>query len=69
MFKARRKSDGQLFAIKVIPVDGNAQEWANMAREIMLLRECHHECIVQYVETYHFANTLWVVMEVRGFAV
>ena len=65
VFKARRKSDGALFAIKVIPVEGGEAEWESLAREISVLRDCEHECIVSYIETYYYANTLWVVMEVR----
>lgn len=62
VFRARRRSDGEMVAVKVIPVDSDAQ-CEELMREIDVLRGSDHPCVVKYMETYLFQQTLWVVME------
>lgn len=62
VFRAHRRSDGEVVAVKVIPVDSDAQ-CEELMREIDVLRGSDHPCIVKYMETYLFQQTLWVVME------
>jgi len=59
--KARDKRDGQLVAIKILPLEG--PDVTGLRREINILCNCKSEYIVGYKGTYEKPDEVWIVME------
>jgi len=63
VYKARNKQLGTIFAIKIIPTNGDLN---NLRREIMILKESKSPYIVSYYGSYLKDNKLWLIMEYCG---
>eukprot|EP00727_Mastigamoeba_balamuthi_P013000 m51a1_g8322 putative protein serine threonine kinase (454) ;mRNA; r:135260-137465 len=63
VWKAKRVTDGQSFAIKRIPVDNDMDE---LQAEIEFMKGCRSPHIVMYLDSYVQSNELWIVMEYCG---
>eukprot|EP01012_Entosiphon_sulcatum_P002834 TRINITY_DN10698_c0_g1_i2.p4 TRINITY_DN10698_c0_g1~~TRINITY_DN10698_c0_g1_i2.p4 ORF type:complete len:199 (-),score=56.28 TRINITY_DN10698_c0_g1_i2:19-615(-) len=65
VYKVRRKLDGHLFVVKQIRVPRLQMEcWDATRQEVLLLQQCRHFNIVQYVESFEDeAGFLNIVME------
>lgn len=65
--RARRRSTGELVAIKRIPLDeGDVEALEDLRREIGILRDCAHPNIVNYYGAYIKSDHLWVRHARRG---
>jgi serine/threonine protein kinase len=64
VYKALDKRDGQIVAIKILEID--AEDTANLQREIHILRECDCDYIVRYKGAFRKENHIWIVMEYCG---
>jgi len=62
VFIAKRKSTGQQVAIKILRKSFD-DFFRELAREISLLKSCHHPNIVNFIESYVWQNQIWIVME------
>lgn len=60
MYKAIRKSDGIVVAIKQVPIDEDIED---LRQEIDVMKECNSEFITSYYGTY-FKGTeeIWVCL-------
>lgn len=64
VFKARDRRNGQLVAIKKIRLEHESEGVPSTAiREIALLRECHHENLVDLRDVYHQDASIYLVFE------
>ena len=58
------KKSGNIVALKIVPIEGEAE---SLKREIRILRDCKDEHIVKYYGSYYQNNgeekNLWLVME------
>ena len=62
--KGKEKESGDLVAVKMIPVEG---DFAELAKEIAILKKCHCDYIVRYYGSYvSSSDDLWIVMEYCG---
>ncbi|KAJ5066244.1 sterile20-like kinase isoform b-related [Anaeramoeba ignava] len=61
--KARMIKSGDIVAVKKVPVEADLE---SIVKEISIMRQCHHENIVKYYDTYSKDNELWIVMEYCG---
>eukprot|EP01084_Bolivina_argentea_P146661 256732_1 len=61
VFKAIDTRDDQLVALKVMRFD--PEECQDLLSEIKILRECNHEFIVNFKDTFHKDGNLWLAME------
>jgi len=57
VYKAEHKGNGQLLAIKQVPVDTDLQE---IIKEISIMQQCDSEFIVKYYGSYFKNTDLWV---------
>ena len=48
MYKAQAKDNGDIVAVKVIPL-GDKDEVAEIQKEIAMLKECNHPNVVRYL--------------------
>jgi len=55
---------GRKVAIKQMQVKGDSIKL--LVTEINIMRTCHHENIIEYIDSYVVNNHLWVVMEFMG---
>eukprot|EP01083_Nonionella_stella_P167076 560590_1 len=63
VYKALDKRDGELVAIKIMPVE---VESGSMEKEIQLLRSCKSHYIVNFRGSYKKDFNIWIVMEYCG---
>jgi serine/threonine protein kinase len=66
VYKALRKSDAAIVAVKVVQVPEVDADADALHQEVTMLRECNHPNITQYTAAYLFSETLWIVMEYCG---
>jgi serine/threonine protein kinase len=60
VFKAIRKSDGMVVAIKQVPIDEEIEE---LRKEIDIMKECSSPFIISYEGTYFNENNeIWVCL-------
>merc|ERR1712063_250603 len=61
VYKAIRKSDGMVVAIKQVPLDEDIED---LRQEIEVMKECNSDFIISYEGTF-FQGTkqIWIVME------
>jgi hypothetical protein len=52
----------EAFAIKVLPVSRDT-DMAALTTEIAIMASTKHACCVRYFESYHYQNSLYIVME------
>ena len=57
VFKALNNRNGQLFAIKCVPIEA---EMAEVEKEILILKQCQSPYIVNYYGSYRKELELWV---------
>ncbi|MES1913896.1 MAG: hypothetical protein MHM6MM_006044 [Cercozoa sp. M6MM] len=60
VYKAMDKRNGQLVAIKVIPVENDTTD---LQKEIAILKKCRNEHIVNYIGSYVHGQHLWIALE------
>jgi len=61
VYKAIRKSDGMVVAIKQVPIDEEIEE---LRKEIDIMKECSSPFIISYEGTYFQGTSeIWIVME------
>ncbi|CAD8209143.1 unnamed protein product [Paramecium pentaurelia] len=60
VYKGRHKEDGQIVAIKIIPM---VDEIENLVQEIKILKDCQHPNIVSFLGSYYKDSNLWLIME------
>ncbi|CAD8162029.1 unnamed protein product [Paramecium octaurelia] len=60
VYKGRHKEDGQIVAIKIIPM---VDEVDNLVQEIKILKDCQHPNIVSFLGSYYKESNLWLIME------
>ncbi|KAM7535320.1 hypothetical protein Aperf_G00000103846 [Anoplocephala perfoliata] len=65
VYKAERRDDRRLVAIKIMKIDPKDDIHA-ICQEIHTLMECSHPNIVQYYGSYLRLNKLWICMEFCG---
>uniref|UniRef100_A0A5K3FCV8 Mitogen-activated protein kinase kinase kinase kinase n=1 Tax=Mesocestoides corti TaxID=53468 RepID=A0A5K3FCV8_MESCO len=65
VYKAQRRDDRRLVAIKIMKIDPKDDIRA-ICQEIHTLMECSHPNIVQYYGSYLRLNKLWICMEFCG---
>ncbi|VDL59269.1 unnamed protein product [Hymenolepis diminuta] len=65
VYKAQRRDDRRLVAIKIMKIDPKDDIRA-ICQEIHTLMECSHPNIVQYYGSYLRSNKLWICMEFCG---
>eukprot|EP00297_Palpitomonas_bilix_P024731 CAMPEP_0113891294 /NCGR_PEP_ID=MMETSP0780_2-20120614/14673_1 /TAXON_ID=652834 /ORGANISM="Palpitomonas bilix" /LENGTH=153 /DNA_ID=CAMNT_0000880889 /DNA_START=62 /DNA_END=519 /DNA_ORIENTATION=- /assembly_acc=CAM_ASM_000599 len=66
VYKARRLSNSDVVAIKLIHLDGVDDSLEEIRQEIAILRECNNSYVVSYYESFFKDDTLWIVMEYCG---
>ena len=59
--KARNKRTQRIVAVKVLVVDNDGGD--ELQREIEILKQCSHSCIVSYYGQYVTAREIWIEME------
>jgi len=64
VFAATEKSTGNSVALKKMTL--NTQNIKLMTSEIGIMKECHHEHVVAYFDSYIVGDQLWVAMEYMG---
>lgn len=57
VFKCEDKRDGQLCAVKLIPIDSDISQ---LEKEITILQDCKCENIVQYKGSFSDGEAVWV---------
>ncbi|KAJ5074863.1 sterile20-like kinase isoform b-related [Anaeramoeba ignava] len=60
VLKVMNQITTETFAIKKIPIENEIE---SIAKEIGFLKECKHERVVKYSETYFDDTCLWILME------
>lgn len=60
VFRSRNKTDGQIVAIKIIPLENVTDQ---LDKEMRMLSECNSEFITRYYGSYVWEDELWIVME------
>jgi len=64
VFIARRKESSERVAVKVlhrtVTLESNLQQ---ILKEIVFIKTSNHPNIVNYIESYHWDNKIWIVME------
>ncbi|XP_076463603.1 mitogen-activated protein kinase kinase kinase kinase 5-like isoform X2 [Babylonia areolata] len=65
VFKARNLNSGELAAFKVIKVEPG-DDFAIIQQEILMMKDCRHENIVRYFDSYLRREKLWIAMEYCG---
>ena len=64
VFRARRHSDGKLFAYKLVRLAGFSEtQRRDILNEVDVMSRLHHPSVVQYEESFVEAETLHIVME------
>ena len=64
VYRAKRKEDGQLVAIKKIFVQNlSRKEQMEAANEIRVLRALNHPHVIRYLDSFHEGTTLCIVTE------
>mmetsp|Transcript_29473 Transcript_29473/g.33758 ORF Transcript_29473/g.33758 Transcript_29473/m.33758 type:complete len:124 (+) Transcript_29473:4-375(+) len=66
VFKVKRKSDGEIYALKKVPMKGlNEKEKKNAFNEVRILASINHPNVIAYKEAFfdEACNTLNIVME------
>lgn len=66
VYKALRRQDATIVAVKVIQIPTAEHEIEALHREVQMLRECNHSNITEYTSAYIYEETLWIVMEYCG---
>ena len=59
IYQARRRTDGQLAAAKIVDIKDD-DELDDFMVEIDILSECKHRYVVDLYEAYFFDSKLWV---------
>ncbi|XP_065649178.1 STE20-like serine/threonine-protein kinase isoform X2 [Hydra vulgaris] len=62
VYKAKRKSDNQLAAAKIVDIKDES-ELEDFMVEIDILSECKHKYVVDLMETYFHDGKLWMMLE------
>lgn len=62
VYTARHTKNDEQVAIKVMHVK-NSRDMKHICNEIFLLKSCTHPNIVQYIESYYYDYTVWMVMK------
>lgn len=63
VWKALNRTNGQLYAVKIVPVENDISE---VEKEINILRQCDSPFIVNYHGSYKKGDNLWIVIEYCG---
>uniref|UniRef100_H2ZZT2 non-specific serine/threonine protein kinase n=1 Tax=Latimeria chalumnae TaxID=7897 RepID=H2ZZT2_LATCH len=63
VYKAIYKENGQVVAIKQVPVESDLQE---IIKEISIMQQCDSPHVVKYYGSYFKNRDLWIVMEYCG---
>jgi serine/threonine protein kinase len=63
VYKVLSREDGQIYAVKVVPVESDTKE---LEKEILILMQCKSPYIVSYHGAYQKDNKLWIVIEYCG---
>jgi serine/threonine protein kinase len=63
VWKALNRTNGQLYAVKIVPVENDISE---VEKEINILRQCESPFIVNYHGSYKKGDNLWIVIEYCG---
>lgn len=62
MYLATENATGNKVAIKQIIVNKQVNKQV-IVNEVMLMKQCKHNSIVQFLDSYLLTGTLWVAME------
>eukprot|EP00794_Sanderia_malayensis_P017320 gene17320-19053_t len=65
VYKARIKANSKLAAVKIIHIDAG-DDFDIIQQEIILMQDCKHHNIVQYLGSYLRRDKLWIAMEFCG---
>ena len=60
VYKARRLTDSELMAVKLISLDEKLDDLDELREEIRILQVCNHANVVTYFGSYYKDNNLWV---------
>ncbi|CAL8080180.1 unnamed protein product [Orchesella dallaii] len=65
VYKAKRLSNGEFAAIKVIKLEPG-DDFSVIQQEILMMKDCRHPNIVAYYGSYLRRDRLWICMEYCG---
>ncbi|XP_065051821.1 mitogen-activated protein kinase kinase kinase kinase 5-like [Rhopilema esculentum] len=65
VYKARVKATGSMAAVKIVHIDAG-DDFDIIQQEIVLMQDCKHHNIVQYLGSYLRRDKLWIAMEFCG---
>jgi len=63
VFKVRKQNTGQIAAVKQIPLPKDSRQVQSIEREISLMENLTHDCIVQYSGTERNEKYIYIFME------
>eukprot|EP00761_Pharyngomonas_kirbyi_P012859 gb/GECH01012886.1/.p1 GENE.gb/GECH01012886.1/~~gb/GECH01012886.1/.p1 ORF type:complete len:447 (+),score=139.60 gb/GECH01012886.1/:1-1341(+) len=63
VYKARKKTDGNIYALKVVPFEN---DMSDVAKEIGILKKLKSKYIIQYHESFQVDSELWIALEYAG---
>jgi len=63
VFKALNRTDGKIYAVKVVPTENDLSE---VEKEIKILKQCKSPYIVDYHGSFKKDKKLWIVLEYCG---
>ncbi|ORY53140.1 kinase-like protein, partial [Rhizoclosmatium globosum] len=63
VYKGRKKSNGQIVAIKVLDLDTDDEEIVDVQKEISVLSHIDNDYITRYHGSYLVGTKLWIVMD------
>jgi len=66
VFKAIQKSSNSKVAVKKMNMNHKALTEQSIVNEILVMKTCIHENIVEFVDCYRVNKQIWVVMEFMG---
>ena len=64
-FQAKRLSNGELAAIKIIKLEPG-DEFSIIQQEILMMKDCRHPNVVAFFGSYLRRDKLWICMEFCG---
>ncbi|KAJ3119261.1 hypothetical protein HK100_000391 [Physocladia obscura] len=66
VYRGRRKSNGQIVAIKVLDLDTDDEDIVDVQKEISVLSHIDNEYITRYHGSYLVGTKLWIVMDLAA---
>ncbi|KDO31494.1 STE/STE20/MST protein kinase [Saprolegnia parasitica CBS 223.65] len=63
VFKAMHRSSARVVALKVVPVESDDKDMADLLKEIKILQKCQSPYIVQYYGSMLYEGSMWIEME------